>query len=267
MSDYPPPVDRLLHLGDPLTNDCGALIPTFGLCPEHIPDLIRMATDRDLSLAACESTEVWAPVYAWRALGELRAQEAVEPLLDILNFLAEQDDDSAMEELPEVFAQIGPAAIPELVAFMADTTANLYARASLPDALQKMVKNDPQLREECVTALSKILAEAESNDSEMNGFVVASLVDLQAKESASIIEQAFADGCIDCSIAGDWEVVQYRLGLGELPIPKPMPRSLARFFFGDIFHANPAQEPKSEVKRQARRKLAKKSRKQNRKRR
>ena len=47
-SSYPPPVDKLLTYGD-----CSQLPrwPNYlelGIEPEHIPDLIRMATDEDL---------------------------------------------------------------------------------------------------------------------------------------------------------------------------------------------------------------------------
>lgn len=71
---YPPPVDKLLTFGD-----CRKLPerPNYlelGLGPEHIPALIRMATSEELNHADSESSEVWAPVHAWRALGQLRAE-------------------------------------------------------------------------------------------------------------------------------------------------------------------------------------------------
>src|SRR5579864_7878643 len=48
-------------------------------------------------------------VHAWRALGQLRAVEAVEPLLELFDRL--EDDDWVHEELPAVFGLIGPARI------------------------------------------------------------------------------------------------------------------------------------------------------------
>ena len=49
-----------------------------------------------------------ASTHAWRALGQLRAIEAVEPLLAMQNRLDEERDDWYLGEFAEVFGQIGP---------------------------------------------------------------------------------------------------------------------------------------------------------------
>ena len=86
---YQEPVARLLDYGEckmagggpaelawpNYTND-------LGLTPEHVPELIRLACDASLHAADGESFAVWAPTHAWRALGQLRALEAVVPLLE-----------------------------------------------------------------------------------------------------------------------------------------------------------------------------------------
>jgi hypothetical protein len=46
-----------------------------------------------------------------------------------------------------------------------------------------------------------------------NGVLIASLMDLEAQESAPLMERAFAAKRVDSSIAGDWIDVQYGLGL------------------------------------------------------
>jgi hypothetical protein len=76
---YQPPVERLLTYGEsePITPDDWPDYRTLGIGPEHIPELIQMATDEHLNEADAESTAVWDPLHAWRALGQLRA---VEPL-------------------------------------------------------------------------------------------------------------------------------------------------------------------------------------------
>ena len=76
---YQPPVDQLLSYGNPgtPTAEWPDYVGEFGLTAEHIPDLIRMATDRKLNLANVDSLEVWAPLHAWRALGQLRAEAAI----------------------------------------------------------------------------------------------------------------------------------------------------------------------------------------------
>ena len=49
-----------------------------------------MATDQELNQAGLDSKEVWSPVHAWRALGQLQALDALKPLLGLL---ANRDDD------------------------------------------------------------------------------------------------------------------------------------------------------------------------------
>ncbi len=120
---YPPPVDRLLTLGDARGQREWHDYRQYGLDREHVPDLIRMATDPDLNWADPDSAEVWAPLHAWRALGQLRAAEAVGPLLGLLEEL--EDSDWFNEDLPEVFGLIGPVAIPALIAHLADQQHSL----------------------------------------------------------------------------------------------------------------------------------------------
>ena len=118
---YPPPVDQLLTLGDARNMTRWPDYVAIGLGPEHIPDLIRMATDEDLNTADSESLEVWAPLHAWRALGQLRAESAVEPLLDLLHRVDDNHDDWVGREIPQVMGMIGPAAIPALAACVSDS--------------------------------------------------------------------------------------------------------------------------------------------------
>src|SRR5437868_15487820 len=110
ITSYPPPVDKLLTLGDGRevggTRNQWSIYLELGLVPEHIPDLIRMATDEELRWAYSDTLEVWAPIHAWRALGQLRAEAAIEPLLSLLHAGDNVDDDWVIEELPEVYGML-----------------------------------------------------------------------------------------------------------------------------------------------------------------
>ena len=79
-TSYSPAVSRLLRYGECKLGQWPDYLKRE-ITREDIPELIRMATDMELNLAASDSLEVWAPVHAWRALGQLKAEEAVEPLL------------------------------------------------------------------------------------------------------------------------------------------------------------------------------------------
>ena len=117
--NYPQPVDKLLTLGDARNMIGWPDYLALGLGQEHIPDLVRMALDEEL-WAGPETIEVWATIHAWRALGQLRAESAVEPLLSLLHRIDDDQNDWVGEEIPQVMGMIGPAAIPALAAYLAD---------------------------------------------------------------------------------------------------------------------------------------------------
>lgn len=222
---YPPPVDRLLTEGDARpTMGAWPDYRQYSLGPEHIPDLIRMATDPALNWANDDTLEVWAPVHAWRALGQLRAVEAVEPLLTLHD---EQDDsDWVLEELPEVYGLIGPPAIPALAAYLADDEYGAWARVAAASGLEKIGQQHPAAREASVAALSQVLEQYADNDEILNGALISNLIHLKAVEAAPIMERAFAADSVDELYVGDWEDVQVALGLLEERLTPPPVRSL-----------------------------------------
>ena len=266
MADYRKPVDALLTLGD--ARDSVGKWPDYseyGIGAEHIPDLIQLATDPELHWADSESLEVWAPIHAWRALGQLRAEEAIAPLLNLFHEL--EEDDWVGEELPRVYGMIGAAAIPALTAYLADTSRGISPRISVAHALAEIGMSHAEARETCITALTRQLEAFRKNDRELNGFLISYLVDLQAIEIAPLMQRAYAAGRVDEIVMGDWEDVQVALGL------KPYVERDADFFMDDIEDVDPedrpfAFKPQSAAKRKkakTKRNMARKSRKQNRK--
>ena len=208
---YQPPVDKLLTCGvkDWITPDEWPDYWKLGIGPKHIPVLIQMATDMELHDADAQSTEVWAPMHAWRALGQLRAVEAVEPLLRLFSRL--EDDDWVHEELPDVFGMIGPAALPALAEYMANLSHTVSSRISVITSIENIAKRWPGARDECVSLLEKRLERFKENEPLVNGFLVLALVKLGAKEAASLIKPAFDAGFVNTMVTGDWVVVQREL--------------------------------------------------------
>ncbi len=266
MADYRKPVDALLTLGD--TRDSMGKWPDYseyGIGAEHIPDLIQLATDPELHWADSESLEVWAPIHAWRALGQLRAEEAIAPLLNLFHEL--EEDDWVGEELPRVYGMIGAAAIPALTAYLADTSRGISPRISAAHALAEIGMSHAEARDVCVAALTRQLEIFGKNDRELNGFLVNYLIELEATETASLMKRAYAARRVDKMICGDWEDVQVALGL------KSDFERDAAFFMDDIEEVDPedrpfAFKPQSAAKRKkakTKRNMARKSRKQNRK--
>src|SRR5258707_15295636 len=104
-----------------------------------------MATDPELNAADSESMEVWAPVHAWRTLGQLRAESAVGPLIEMLADLTDEgSDDWAFDELPTVLGMIGPAAIPAARALLEDESALEDSRTAAGQVLEEIGKRHPE---------------------------------------------------------------------------------------------------------------------------
>jgi hypothetical protein len=267
-ASYSSPVSELLTLGDCRDFREWPNYLDLGLSSEHVPELIAMATDKELNWADSESLEVWAPVHAWRALGQLRAVAAIEPLLELFHEL--EDVDWAYDELPEVYGMIGREAIPALARYLDDASHGLWPRVTAAFSLERIAAGDPSARDECVTILSRQLERFTKNDPTLNGFLTSYLVDLRAVEAAPVMERAFAADRVDLSILGDWEDAQVRLGLKTT---RETPRTYGPFF--QMPDSPERDEPRrgkdtakaAAKKKKAKRKQARASRKKHRKRR
>jgi hypothetical protein len=208
---YPDPVDRLLTYGSCLSFREWPNYLELGLTREHVPDLIRMATDSELNEADIDSSEVWAPIHAWRALGQLRAETAIQPLLSL--FETADASDWVLEEIPEVLGMIGQPAIAPLADYMSQASRDPGDRIGAARALERIGTIHPDAREEAVSALTRELERFRTNGPDLNGFLVSGLIDLKAVESISTIRDAFAHNRVDLSIAGDIEDVEIEMGL------------------------------------------------------
>ena len=231
---YTSPVDKLLTLGKPESTapDNWPNYLELGLGPQHIPELISMATDpvfRSLE-AEKESEEddpdYWAPLHAIRAPGQLHAETAVEPLVNLLAVL--EDDEWMLEELPSVYGMIGPTAIAALSAYLSDASHDVYSRAYASNGLIDIAKRYPESREECIAAISKQLEAFEENDYELNAFIIGDLASFNAVETLPLIERAFkADRVDEFVINLDYVLEEFGLKERE-EIPDP-------FAFGNFF--------------------------------
>jgi Protein of unknown function (DUF1186) len=265
---YSSPVSELLTVGDCRDFREWPNYLDLGLSSEHVPELIEMATDQELNWADSESLEVWAPVHAWRALGQLRAVAAIEPLLQLFREL--EDSDWASDELPEVYGMIGREAIPALARYLDDASHGLWPRVTAAFSLERIAAADPSARDECVTVLSRQLERFKRNNPTLNGLLISYLVDLRAVEAAPLMERAFAADRVDLSILGDWEDAQVSLGLKAT---RETPRPYGPFF--QMFDAPERVEPRrgantakaAAKKKKAKRKQARASRKKHGKRR
>ena len=221
-TDYLPPLDRLLALGEESARvrewpDYLAM----GIGPEHVPDLLRIARSWLEDAEDPEAPEVYAPIHAWRALGQLRAEEAARPLVEML-LERDEYDDWVYNELPAAIAMIGRSAVPVLETHVADIELDESTRIAMASALFEIAKADPEARGEVAPIFMRQLARPWRNEEGLNGFLVLYLVELRATEAVPLIERAFEADMVDTMVLGDWEDVQVELGLiTERRTPRP----------------------------------------------
>lgn len=226
---YPAPVDKLLALGRPQGYIDDVDYVALGIGPEHGPDLVRMATDESLHEGESGERAAYAPIHAWRALGQLRAEEAIEPLLGLLQRIDDEGDDWVGEDMPDVLARIGPAIIAPAASYVADAARGEFARVAAVRAIEETAKQHPDCRPACLAALTGQLEAFAVNGQIVNAYLISALVELDAVETAPSMERAFAAGVVDLAARGDWEDIQVELGLKsrrDTPRPNYAARSL-----------------------------------------
>jgi hypothetical protein len=222
---YPHPVNQLISLGDVRGKRGWIDYRSLGITSDHVPDLIKMLHDQELRWADSDTLEVWSPVHAWRALGQLESVEAIDTLIGLFHEIDDHDDDWVGEEIPQVLGMIGPDAIPPLIAHLADRKHGLWAKVAASVSLEEIGKRHSESREACVAGLQTGLQDYKKNDETLNAFFISSLVGLKDVEAAPLVERAYLADKVDISVMGDFEDYQIEVGLLEKRLTPP------RFYF------------------------------------
>jgi hypothetical protein len=252
----------------------------YGLGQADIPELIRLATDKELYFEDTEEeyplAALWGAMHARRALGQLKAAQAVDPLLETLKW---DDDDYTLEDFPKVFSLIGPEAIPALARALQESNGAYSKTATTAiESLEQIARKLPETQDEVGKVLLEQLKLFEKNEPSINGFLVNSLTNLKVEQALPVIEEAFKAEKVDTSIIR-WHSVQFEFGLIDKSEhdrveeefraahrasrkADMLPEDQGRFSGSNI---NPSRK-KQKDKAKAKRKLAKASQKKNRKR-
>lgn len=233
-TQYAPPVDKLLTCGEAERTgpDQWPDYRELGIGSEHIPELMRLAADPELNEADSDSLEVWAPLHAVRALGQLRAQSVIPSLLALLDQLA--GDEWMVQVIPESIGEIGPTAIPTVSAYLADSSHGLYQRAAAAQALVEISTRHSEARADCIAALMKQLEAYEQNDETLNAFIISDLAGLKALEALPLIERIFANDRVDMMVVG-LDDVYVEMGLKEREEKPPLSLEEALSQFSKLF--------------------------------
>jgi hypothetical protein len=161
------------------------------------------------------------PVTAWRTLADLKADAAIEPLIELLCELDDEFDDWASEELPHVFGKIGESAIEPLIQVAKNDSNPEFIRSTAARGLRCVADYHAETRDRIVACLTEMLANAVDDDLQFNTTLMVELVELHAVEAAEPIERAFAANLLDIGMIGNWEDVRRQLGVEGLGLTMP----------------------------------------------
>jgi len=214
-SDDAESIDQLLEeLRRMETRSDPALLDRIrGLGLAAVPSLIAYATDPE-EYEVREDAEItgWGPYSAIDLLGELHPMEALQPLVSLLPW---EDYDFLGDPLIHALGQFGRPAMEPVTAVLADRSQIVWSRGTAAEALEKMALAYPELRNEVVATLTAQLETDEAdNDGRdiLRGFLLQSLLELQAEESLPSIIRAFEESDIDPFMVA-WSDVRHELGV------------------------------------------------------
>lgn len=191
----------------------------FNFNETHIPELIKLATSLQLFNSELE-TEYHIPLYAMRILGQLKALDAIEPL--IACFEDYYDSDYTAEDIPYVFAMIGKAAIKHLQSSLYieskdDAIADISALC-----MEQIAIADQSAVNETVEILTNYLDQSNDECKTLNAIIISSLIKLKAVDKIDNIRNAFSKDIVDLFVNGDIEDAEIELELRkERSTPRP----------------------------------------------
>ena len=196
-------VRRLLEMPEPEYVFTGVPWPDYvaacGLTEADVPELLRIVTHPTLLygdrlpeadgawLAALTELAVQrrdAPIHAWRALAQLQAPAALPVLVALLTARHPEQDDWFAEDLSKAVVAFGEPAVPLLAAGLDQPREAIEPQLLRSECLAKIGTQHPAARGACVAANVRALARCRRAQAELGGYLVASLVELQAAEAA-----------------------------------------------------------------------------------
>ncbi len=215
LETYTPPVSALLTYAD--CRDLDKQHPDwvnypqqFGFTEADVPELLRMAIDPEINDLPSDRIEVWASVHAWRALGQLKATAAIEPLISLFG---REEDDWILIDMPRVFSMIGEAAIGSLTQCLEDGEQDHQTRVVAADCLTHIALDRVDLWEACTQPIVRLLEQYETNSEDLTTMLIANVLDLKMASAAPLLEKIYAAGKVDEFMVGTWASTQVELGL------------------------------------------------------
>jgi uncharacterized protein YecA (UPF0149 family) len=196
-------------------------------------------------LDKADEEDGWNPEkheFVKHALFLLAELEAVEALPMVLNLLRQGQElldfwlsDFLTEDYWEIIYHFGQHKLPKLMTFMKEPANDVFARHTVPAAMEQIALHHPERRGEIIKWYRETFAFFLKNqgkdriiDAELIGFMVSDCIDIEAVELTDIIELLFKCNLVDRSITGSLVSVKEDL-------PKRRRYSSKRKIFDDIY--------------------------------
>lgn len=119
--------------------------------------------------------------------------------------------------------QSDPSLIPRLTLLVQDQGNTFQVREDSAGALVQIAQNHPDYRHQCIAILTATLERYARNPIELNTSLIAHLLELDARESAAMIQQVIQAGECDVKATGSWHEVSRALGVVHSPPAAPAP--------------------------------------------
>ena len=210
-------IEKLNGLGDPQDLDSSPEWPNYleyGFTEADIPDLIAIIIDEDLYEEPNGKKGIWLHLHVRRTLGQLKAVDAIAPLIATFDFFSLVEDNSAFKELPEVIGMIGEPAIEPIATYLSKTSTSTFARSIANDALANIAKQHPDCRDKVLANYKAYLLAPDCLSRRLNSFIIRQLLDLKAAELMEDIRPLFKNECIELGITGELEELELKI-VGE----------------------------------------------------
>ena len=215
--EYSKKVYKLFELGyEFLTENDELDYKKFGFNEEDIEELIRLSLDTRYLISNYgfteeqEETLYFAGVHAINVLTELKAVEAIEPLIDRMVF-ENGENDYVSESLVAFFGDIGEATIPYLKILLLITEEERDL-LSVFDAFERMMKNNSKLEEKIEEVLIAYIAK-ENHEPTNLASAISLLLDRTQDKHIELIRETFNTKEVDFNWRGDLEDIEIDLGL------------------------------------------------------
>ena len=167
-------------------------------------------------LADEDDTAWYATIHAWHMLGKLQAIEAIPALIEQIIICEREDIDWYIEALLKTFADIGPAAVPQLEAAFSRPEAE-WAWPALSICMTNIAQKHLDSRDEVIAIICGKL-QLQSDLYDLNASLICDLIKLKAVEAIDEIRAAYAANVVNDAFCGDLESVEVDLG-GKCPGP------------------------------------------------